>query len=262
MITGRGASDNRDTVVATDTADTVVAADTVMLLPTLLSVPLTISSISSCSCVAPNHRCMQSFPCVLCPVSKAKIAAKQQVKQVSKAKSKHMKAMKAKKQSKVVAYMRTSSKANMDGNSQARQFAAILRQAQQDGHGCNMKKISDCISGMVPLPNREKFRALVKNKDTKKIYVESASRVARSASVAEQINQAAHATNTDIVVASNPALFKRDATPEEHFSAASSAQLLSMRETWWSIACRWGSGRRRKSGGRCVVVRPSWSHIL
>jgi DNA invertase Pin-like site-specific DNA recombinase len=130
-----------------------------------------------------------------------------------------MKAMKAHqgRSPQVVAYLLSSSKANMQGISQAQPLAAIICQANPDEHGGNMKKISDCISGMVPLPGREEFMALLKHTDTKKIYVESASRVARSASVAEQIYQAAQATGTDTNVANNPALFKRNATPEEHF---------------------------------------------
>ncbi len=119
---------------------------------------------------------------------------------------------------KVVAYTRTSSTANMKGNSQARQLSAIVRQANQDGlNRTNIKKVTECVSGMVPLASRKKFMNLLNNTNTKNIYVESASRVARSAAVAEQIYQAAQATGTDIVVANNPNLFKRDANPEEHF---------------------------------------------
>ena len=58
---------------------------------------------------------------------------------------------------------------------------------------------------------------LIKNAEVKKIFVESASRVARSAKVAEEIYETAKSTGTEIIVANNPALFKLDATPEQNF---------------------------------------------
>ena len=116
----------------------------------------------------------------------------------------------------IVAYTRTSSRTNVHGNSRPRQLAAIKAQAMRDGHNPNgLRIISEVLSGMTPLCGRTKFMGLLEDPKVKVIYVESTSRIARSSLVAEQIYQAAERTGTDIVVADNPSIFKRGATPEE-----------------------------------------------
>ena len=116
----------------------------------------------------------------------------------------------------IVAYTRTSSKTNMHGNSRQRQLAAIRAQAAQDGEDPDgLRIISEVVSGMTPLSGRTRFMGLLEDPNVKVIYVETTSRIARSALVAEQIYQAAERTGTDIVVADNPSIFKRGATPEE-----------------------------------------------
>ena len=119
---------------------------------------------------------------------------------------------------KVVAYMRTSSKTNMNGDSQGRQLRAIQAQASQQGVKHNkITKVGECISGMAPMAMRKRLQDLLKNSQVSKIFVESASRVARSAKVAEEIYEAAKESGTEIVVANSPTLFKLNATPEQHF---------------------------------------------
>ena len=125
---------------------------------------------------------------------------------------------KNKKMRQAVAYMRTSSKANMNGDSQGRQLQAIQERANQHGVPHNgITKVGECISGMAPMAMRKRLQDLIKHADVKKIFVESASRVARSAKVAEEIYETAKASRTEIIVANNPSLFKLDATPEENF---------------------------------------------
>ena len=86
----------------------------------------------------------------------------------------------------------------------------------RDGHNPNgLRIISEVLSGMTPLCCRTKYMGLLEDPKVKVIYVESTSRIARSSLVAEQIYQAAERTGTDIVVADNPSIFKRGATPEE-----------------------------------------------
>jgi DNA invertase Pin-like site-specific DNA recombinase len=64
---------------------------------------------------------------------------------------------------------------------------------------------------------RKRLQDLLQNSKVSKIFVESASRVARSAKVAEEIYEAARESGTEIVMANNPTLFKLDATPEQNF---------------------------------------------
>ena len=125
---------------------------------------------------------------------------------------------KKKKMRQAVAYMRTSSKANMNGDSQGRQLQAIQARANQQGVPHNgIMKVGECISGMAPMAMRKRLQDLLKNSQVSKIFVESASRVARSAKVAEEIYEAAKESGTEIVVANSPTLFKLNATPEQHF---------------------------------------------
>lgn len=124
-----------------------------------------------------------------------------------------------KNMNKVAIYTRTSSKTNMKGDSSRRQIQAGLAALKSSGvkPSKSLQKVTECISGMLPLNKKKKLQALLDGK-TSHIFVESLRALGRKASGIEEIYEKAKETNTCIVVADlPPALFTASASPAENF---------------------------------------------
>ena len=116
------------------------------------------------------------------------------------------------KAKKVVAYARTSTKTNQGGNSAPRQLAACARVAQ----GAAMKKVSETISGMLPLSQRTRLQQLLSGEyDT--VVVESARALSRSVETSEQIYNTARRNGVEIITSDLPGLFRVDGNPATNF---------------------------------------------
>ena len=124
------------------------------------------------------------------------------------------------KKAKAAFYARTSTKTNLLGDSQGRQLRASLAHAQADGGKGSQKKsidkVTECISGMLPLAERRKLLSLLDG-SYKTIYVESLRALGRKASVIDDIYERAKETRTEIAIADMPGLMKLDASPTERF---------------------------------------------
>lgn len=142
----------------------------------------------------------------------AKKGRKTQGEESNKAKKRNKTAMKGMKKTKVVAYARTSTRTNQDGNSAPRQLAACARVAQ----GVTMKKVSETISGMLPLNQRTKLQQLLSGEyDT--VVVESARALSRSVETSEQIFNTAKENGVNIITSDLPDLFRVDGNPATNF---------------------------------------------
>ncbi|CAJ1410792.1 unnamed protein product [Effrenium voratum] len=116
-------------------------------------------------------------------------------------------------------YTRTSTKTNLKGDSGNRQFRASLKalKAVQGKDYKGAKRVSECISGMLPLKDRKKLQSLL-NGGFSHIYVESLRALGRKTSAIEEIYEEAKRTGTHIVVADlPPTLFSSTASPAENF---------------------------------------------
>lgn len=126
-----------------------------------------------------------------------------------------------------VVYARTSSEGDKVERSAARQFNNGARAAK--GLGRNIKvlqKVSEVISGSLPLQHRDTLMSLLSGKipgtttvDPRKllVFVESARAVARDAMVGEQLYQASKASGVRIIPADMPGLFNHNPSPAENF---------------------------------------------
>ncbi|CAE7241929.1 unnamed protein product [Symbiodinium natans] len=118
---------------------------------------------------------------------------------------------------KAAVYSRTSSKTNISGDSTGRQMRAGLAAAKSSGcTPVSLKRVSECISGMLPLPQRKKLHALLDGSYSH-VYVESLRALGRKASGIEEVYEAAKKTKTNVVVADLPCVFSLSATPAEAF---------------------------------------------
>ena len=151
--------------------------------------------------------------------SQKKVNKIKKMNEVPKKKKKQKKGRKNKKTmmkkndtQKVVAYARTSTKTNQAGSSAPRQLAACARVAK----GLAMRKVSETISGMLPLQKRTKLRQLLSGEyDT--IVVESARALSRSVQTSEQIFNAAKENGVKIITSDLPDLFNVDGNPATNF---------------------------------------------
>ena len=110
-------------------------------------------------------------------------------------------------------YTRTSNQKNFKGDSTARQCRATKHLLPKFA---KIKKVSECISGMLPLKERKVLQSLL-NGSFEAVYVESARALSRRADVIEAIYKKAKTTNTKLIVADMPGAFKFDASPAENF---------------------------------------------
>jgi hypothetical protein len=126
----------------------------------------------------------------------------------------------ARKTTKVALYARTSSAANAAGHSTTRQMEAATSVLKRSGvpRSAELKvhKVSEVISGMLPLAERTKLQKLLSGEfDT--VIVESQRALARGVHAAEEVYQTAKKNNVNILVNDMPTLYKLDATPAESF---------------------------------------------
>ena len=105
------------------------------------------------------------------------------------------------KKKKAIIYTRTSSKANANGSSRARQTMSCKKVAtrRRDVQTSNITAVSEVISGSLPLERRGKLLDILSGSKVLKVFVESARAVARSAVVAEQAWKVAKDNGVEIV---------------------------------------------------------------
>ena len=116
------------------------------------------------------HACIQAYifcrsrsrigphPRVRCPVSRVHCNSMAKVQPRVQRTTNVQKKTKARRtKANAVAYMRTSSKANMHGDSQGRQLHATQARANQQGVTSNqIAKVGECVSGMAPMAHQER----------------------------------------------------------------------------------------------------------
>ena len=149
---------------------------------------------------------------------------------------------------KAVIYSRTSSKANAEGDTHHRQLKAGMKAFAACGlprSSMSLQKVTECISGMLPLQKRKTLMKLVKG-ECSHIFVESVRSLARSSRAIEDLHQAAKTTGTAIIVAdSGPDLFKLDATPAQNFQRRILAAVTEFERD--VVVERLASGLKRKA---------------
>jgi DNA invertase Pin-like site-specific DNA recombinase len=112
-----------------------------------------------------------------------------------------------------VGYLRTSSAANVEGDSSDRQRAAINAYAEREGIEIVAEFSDDAVSGADSLSDRPGFRALMKalgKTGARKILVESASRFARDLIIAETGWRFLRSRGVELVAADSPDRFVAD----------------------------------------------------
>lgn len=121
---------------------------------------------------------------------------------------------------KAAIYSRTSSSANQHGDSHKRQIRAGLCALQSLGmqkKGLSLKRVSECISGMLPLQQRKKLMDLVSGTYSH-VFVESLRSLARKPGAIEELHQVAKKSGTSIIVGdAGPDVFNPNATPAQNF---------------------------------------------
>ena len=136
-------------------------------------------------------------------------------RQTTKATGKNKKTVVPPKQKAI--YSRTSSKANIAGDSSGRQMRAGLAAAKNLGGGqSSLKRVSECVSGMLPLAQRKKLQSLLDGSYSH-VFVESLSALGRKATGIKEVYEAAKKSKTNVVVADLPCVFSLSATPAEAF---------------------------------------------
>ena len=80
-----------------------------------------------------------------------------------------------------------------------------------------MKKVSETISGMLPLKERNKLNGLLSGKNFDTIVVESCRALSRSVETSEQIFKTAKQNGVNIVSSDIPSLFRVDGNPATNF---------------------------------------------
>ena len=126
-----------------------------------------------------------------------------------------------------VLHARASSEGDKVQRSAARQFQRGTQAATGAGKNIKLiKKVSEVISGSLPLQQRDTLMNLLSGKipgassvDPRKllVFVESARAVARDAMVGEQLYLASKASGARIVPADMPNLFSHNPSPAENF---------------------------------------------
>jgi DNA invertase Pin-like site-specific DNA recombinase len=136
---------------------------------------------------------------------------------------------------KIAVYCCTSSKTNLKGDSQARQKRASLKALQWKlGRKPAVQVVNECISGMLPLPQRKKLQSLLDGAYDA-VYVESVRSLARKASAIEEIYEKAKKTGTKIVVADLPNAFDAEAGPAVNFQCW---VMAAVQEFEWDVIVR------------------------
>ena len=138
-------------------------------------------------------------------------------------KSIHMKVIKKEsnkaRKEKVALNACTSSKTNINGGSHGRQMRCTTKALQAAGAKvpkARIQKITECISGMLPLTQRKQLQKLL-NGEYDTVYVESLRALGRKASVIEEVYDKARETNTKLITVDMPGLLKLNASPTECF---------------------------------------------
>ena len=95
------------------------------------------------------------------------------------------------KKEKAAIYSRTSSSANIQSDTHRRQLRASLNALEKSGcKKLSLKKVTECISGMLPLRQRKTLMDLMSGSYSH-IFVESIRALARKSSAIEELHQAA-----------------------------------------------------------------------
>lgn len=116
-----------------------------------------------------------------------------------------------------IAYLRTSSAANVGGDSDKRQRDAIARYARSAGIEIASEFYDAAVSGADPIDQREGFTSLLawaQENDVRTIIVENASRFARDVIVQETGYRLLTAQGFTLIAADDPAAFTAD-TPTQ-----------------------------------------------
>lgn len=112
-----------------------------------------------------------------------------------------------------IAYFRTSSAANVDGDSEARQRAAVVSYAGRAGLRIVAEFYDAAVSGADPIDLRPGFRALLaalNEKGARKIVVETANRFARDLIVQETGWRYLRSLGIELIAADSPNAFLDD----------------------------------------------------
>ena len=112
-----------------------------------------------------------------------------------------------------VAYHRTSSAANVDGDSRPRQRAAIQTYAERHNIEVVREFYDPAVSGAVPLHDRpgfQKLLAYLRRNGARLVLVENASRFARDLMVQEVGFERLRSEGIDLIAADNPGGFLDD----------------------------------------------------
>lgn len=127
-----------------------------------------------------------------------------------------------KQQKRAALYSRTSSRTNQHSDSHRRQLKAGLEAMHsyglpQKNSRPALKRVTECISGMLPVRQRKKLLQLVSG-DYSHVFVESIRSLARKSGTIEELYHEAKKNGCHIVVADAGAdVFKHDATPAQNF---------------------------------------------
>jgi len=159
-----------------------------------------------------------------------------------------------------VLYARTSSEGDKVQRSAARQFSHSSRAVKGAGKNVKvLKKVSEVVSGSLPLQGRDTLMNLLSGKipgatsvDPRKllVFVESARAVARDAMVGEQLYQASKATGARIVPADMPNLFSHNPTPAENFIRKIMMSVQELDRDQIIQRCSAGLDAKRLTSGR------------
>ena len=117
-------------------------------------------------------------------------------------------------------YAHTSSKTNLHGDSHDWQLGSTSKAMRVAGGYqvpmSQVRKVKECISGMLPLAQRNKLQKLINGKHDA-VYVESLRALGRKATVIEDVYEMAKNSKTKIVVADMPGVFNPKASATENF---------------------------------------------
>lgn len=170
---------------------------------------------------------------------------------------------------KVVAYIRTSSKANQDRGGKTRAKRATAAAAK--GFKVQIKQVlHEVVSGCKPIDARPKlaklFAAQQSHNVKLKVFTESVRDVARDLFVGEAIHQAAKAKGIQIIPADNPNAFSHNETPSnkmlrrmmllwaEFFKDTTVYQLQNgIRDAMESTTERTQDGKPKVTGRRTIL---------
>ena len=160
----------------------------------------------------------------------------------------------SRKKIEAVAYLRTSSAANVgsDKDSDKRQRAAIAAFAKANGYGVVDEFYDQAVSGADPVTDRPGFQAMldrIAGNGVRVILVESPDRFARDLAVQLAGHDYLKRLGVELVPTSAPDFFTTD-TPTAVLCGRCSAQSRNSRRRAWSPSSR----RRASARGRPVVA--------